>query len=126
GSAGLGEGGVDVGVLLLAVGLALATGLLSGLAPALRLTRADLHDTLRDGARSSAGAAAGRMRGALVVAEVALSLTLLVGAGLMVRSLARLLDVPPGFDPRGVLTLNAAVVGPRYEHDAVLPPPLPP
>ncbi|HKA88106.1 MAG TPA: ABC transporter permease [Haliangiales bacterium] len=116
----LAEARLDVPVLLFALGLALATGLLSGLAPALRLTRADLHDTLRDGARSSAGAAAGRMRGALVVAEVALSLTLLVGAGLMVRSLARLLDVPPGFDPRGVLTLNAAVVGPRYEDDAVV------
>jgi putative ABC transport system permease protein len=114
----LGDVRLDVNVLLFTFGLALATGLVSGLAPALRLTGASIHDALRDGARASAGAASRRLRGLLVVAEVALSLTLLVGAGLMVRSLWRLLDVPPGFDPQNVLTLRASLVGPRYETDA--------
>ncbi len=116
----LAEARLDVPVLLFTLGVAVATGLLSGLAPALRLTRDSLHDTLRDGARASAGAASRRLRDLLVVGEVALSLTLLVGAGLMVRSLWRLLDAPPGFDPARVLTLNAALVGPRYDEAAAV------
>jgi len=111
---------IDGSVLLFTVALALATGVLSGLAPALRLTRTGPQEGLRDGTRTSASAPGRRLRGLLVVAEVALSLSLLVGAGLMVRSLWRLLDVPAGFDPDGVLTMQVTLAGPRYEEDAAV------
>ncbi len=116
----LAEVGVDGGVLLFAFGLALASGILSGVVPALRLASSRLPATLRDGARSSAAAPGRRLRSWLVVAQVALSLTLLVGAGLMVRSLSRLLDVAPGFEPDRVLTMRVSLVGPAYESDAAV------
>jgi len=117
----LSEVQLDGGVLLFTLGLSLATGLLAGLAPALRLTRGRLPGALREGGtRTSAGAPGRRLRGLLVVAEVALSLSLLVGAGLMVRSLWRLLDLPPGFDAGRVLTMQVSLVGPRYETDGAV------
>jgi putative ABC transport system permease protein len=116
----LAEVTIDGRVLLFAFGLAIATGLLSGLGPALRLTASAGPGALRDGTRTSAGARGRRLRNLLVVAEIALSLTLLVGAGLMVRSLWRLLDIHPGFEPDRVLTMNVSLVGPRSEsEDAV-------
>jgi putative ABC transport system permease protein len=113
----LAEVRVDGAALLFTLGLALATGLLSGLAPALRLTASRLPAGLREGARGSSGPSGRRLRRALVAAELALSLTLLVGAGLMVRTLWRLLDVSPGFDSSGVLTMKVSLAGPRYEAD---------
>jgi len=109
---------LDRTVLLFTLGLAVATGVLSGLAPALRVTGRNLHDALRDGARASAGASMRRLRSLLVVAEIALSLTLLVGAGLMLRSVGRILQVHPGFEPERVLTMRLSLVGPRYKEDA--------
>jgi putative ABC transport system permease protein len=111
---------LDRGVLLVTAALALATGILAGLMPALRVTAGNLHDALREGVHASASAATHRLRGLLVIAEVALALTLLVGAGLMVQSLARLLDVPPGFDPARVLALRTSLVGPAYKTDAAI------
>jgi len=106
--------------LLFAFGLALATGVLTGLAPALRLTASDLPRALHDGARTATSSAGRRLRGLMVIAEVALCLTLLVGAGLMVRSLQRLLDVPPGFEPDRVLTMQVSLAGPRYDSDGAI------
>jgi putative ABC transport system permease protein len=117
----LGEVRLDGAVVLFTIGLSLVTGLVAGVAPALRSTRARLPGALREGgARTSAGAPGRRLRSALVVAEIALSLTLLVGAGLMVRSMVALLDLPPGFEPGRVLTMQVSLGGPRYEDDAAV------
>jgi hypothetical protein len=96
----------------------MVSGVLFGLAPALGLARLDLQRTLKDASR---GSAAGGMRGRgrhlrrlLVVSELGLSVVLLIGAGLLIRSFVRLQEVPPGFDPRGVLTLELTMSGRRY------------
>src|SRR5262245_2880669 len=76
------------------------------------IARVDVHDALRAGARASAGARPRRLRRGLVVAEVALALVLMAGAGLLVRSFRRVIRVEPGFRPDQALTLNVAVPGP--------------
>jgi len=89
--------------------ISLAIGLLFGLAPAFS-SRHVTHDALKEGGRGgTAGAGSQRLRGALVVAEVALSLTLLVGGGLLMRSFLRLQDVDTGFRPEGVLTMRISL-----------------
>jgi putative ABC transport system permease protein len=109
------EIGLDGRILAFALAVSLASGLLAGLAPALRMTRTDLNETLKAGlGRTDADSGGHRTRGALVALEVALSLVLLVGAGLMVRSLWELRGVDPGFDPRGVLTMTVALPETRY------------
>jgi putative ABC transport system permease protein len=116
----LSEVRLDWRVLTFAIGLALLTGILSGLAPAFRLSKSNVQDALKEGARGSSAGAHRRLRGLLIVAEVSLSLTLLVGAGLLVRSMARLLTVAPGFDPSQVLTMRTSVIGNRYADNKVL------
>ena len=91
---------LDAPVLLFTAFAAMATSLLFGVLPALRAARTDVAQTLKEGTRSSANA--DRTRSLLVVAELAFSLMLLVGAGLLLRSFARLQDVQLGFDPRGL------------------------
>ena len=87
--------------------LCLATTLLAGLVPALQMTRPNLAQSLREGTRAGAGTVKNRRtRGALVVAEVALAVVLLIGAGLLLRSFVRLLQVDPGFDTESVLTFE--------------------
>ena len=103
-----GEIRLDLGVLLFTLGLSIAVGILFGLVPALRARRPDLHDTLKEGGRG-ASTARHRVQRTLVVLEVAMSLVLLIGAGLMVRTLVALWSVSPGFDPRNVLTLGVAL-----------------
>ncbi|HEY0970926.1 MAG TPA: ABC transporter permease [Gemmatimonadales bacterium] len=99
------EIGVDGRVAAFALVASLVTGVLFGVAPAVHASRSDLNDTLKDGTRGTSGGPGGaRARQALLVAEVAISLTLLVGAGLMMKSLDRLRDVDPGFRTRGILT----------------------
>ena len=95
-------------------------GVLFGLAPALRVSRLDLQLTLQDTSRTSAGVSAiwGRgnnLRRLLVVSELALCVMLLIGAGLLIRSFARVKDVPPGFNPQNVLTLELTMNGARYK-----------
>jgi putative ABC transport system permease protein len=101
------EVGVDARVLAFAFGVSLLTGLLFGLAPALRATRPDLSSTLKEGATGVvAGFRGQHLRGALVVTEVALTLVLLVGAGLMLKSFEQLRGVDPGFSAPHVITMK--------------------
>jgi len=112
------EIGVDASVMVFTLAVSVVTGLLFGLAPALQTSRANLQETLKDGSRSGAADFAGRnVRRGLVVAEIALSLTLLIGAGLLIRSVARLQGVSPGFDPHGVLTFNLSMPAAKYPSD---------
>jgi len=98
------EVGFDGGVLLFVFAVSLLTGVLFGLAPALQASRPDLTASLKEGGKGAgAGARGQRFRGALVVTEVALSLVLMIAAGLLLRSFARLTEVDAGFDPRHVL-----------------------
>jgi predicted permease len=99
---------VDVRVLGVALTLAIGAGIVSGLAPAVLAYRTDLSRSLRAGGRGTAGGSGSRFRSALVVAQVALSFTLLVSGGLFVRSLDRARNVDLGFDPAGVLLASAA------------------
>jgi predicted permease len=96
--------------------IAVATGVISGLAPALQASKPDLNETLKEGGRSSAsGASRGRLRSLLVVSEIALALVLLVGTGLMVTGFTRLLhNQRQGFDPRNVLTMRISLPESKY------------
>ena len=95
-------------MLAVTLALALGAGIVSGLAPALSACRADLGGWLKSGGRGMPGGSGSRFRSALVVAQVALSLALLVSGGLFVRSLDRARDVDLGFEPDGVLLASAA------------------
>ena len=104
---------IDERVLLFTLGATLVTGLLFGLAPALRATRVDLQGALREGTTGDA-VARQRARSVLVVGQVALSLVLLVGVGLLLRSLAAIVDTSPGFDPGRLLTASISLPESRY------------
>lgn len=105
---------VDLRVLAFTLGVSLATGLLFGLAPAFAATRQTVGGVLKEGRGSTTGLAHNRLRSLLVVGEVALSLILLVGAGLLVRSFVRLLEVNPGFNPEHMVTMWINFTGARY------------
>jgi putative ABC transport system permease protein len=94
--------------------VSVATGLIFGMAPALQASRTDLNSTLKDGARGTMGPGGHRLRGALVVSEVALSLLLLAGAGLMIKSFWRLQQVDPGFDPQNLLSVEVTLPATKY------------
>jgi predicted permease len=105
-------------VVLFTAGLAAATVLLAGLVPSLSAASPAVTETLKDGGRgSSAGARGGRLRAALVTGEIALSVVLLVGATLMVRSFIRLRVGDPGFSMREAVVFNLSLSGPRFEND---------
>ena len=111
---------VDRIALLFTFMLSLLSGALFGLAPALRVSRLNLHATLKDASRGSAGTSAvwGRgnnLRKLLVASELALCLMLLIGAGLLIRSFFRLQNVSPGFNAQNVLTLELTMSGPKYK-----------
>lgn len=106
---------VDLRVLAFTVAIALLTSALFGLAPALRATRINLSEALKDASHGlSAGRHRNRVRSLLAISEVALSLVLLIGAGLMIKSLARLIGVDPGFKPQNTLTMNIALLASKY------------
>ena len=108
---------VDGQVFAFACGLTVLVGLVVGIAPALRSARSGLQVAAQHGARTAGGP--GWTRRVLVVSEVALALVLLVGAGLLLRSLQQLLGTPAGFDPSNVLTLQVQASGQRFTDDAV-------
>src|SRR5271157_681907 len=103
-----GEIRLDARVLIFTLAVSLLAGVLFGLAPALKALKPSLHDTLKEGGRGASGAHH-RAHGVLVVAEMALALVLLIGAGLMVRTLARLWRVDPGFDSHQVLAFGVSL-----------------
>jgi len=106
---------VDASALAITIGLSLLTTVLFGLAPALQLSRIDLNKELKEGGRTTASR--NRFRSALVVSEVALALITLVGAGLMVKSLWRLVHVNPGYEPAGVLAAQIDPSSDRYKEE---------
>ncbi len=108
------ELGLDFRVLGFAVLVSLLVGVAFGLMPALHTARTALNDMLKDGARNSGSAAKNRVRSGLIVAEVALSLVLLLGAGLLLNSFVRLSHVPPGINPRNVLTMQLTLPEKKY------------
>jgi predicted permease len=110
---------VDGRVLAFTAGISLATGLLAAVFPAWRLSGRDANEALKEGAtRGSSGAADGRIRRLLVVSEVALALMLLIGAGLLMRSLTSLRAVNPGFDARNVFTASIGIPMAKYATEA--------
>jgi putative ABC transport system permease protein len=112
---------LDWRLLAFTAGITLLTGVLFGLAPALHLARADVGLTLKEGGgRGSSGVRASRTRGALVIAETALALVLLVGATLLIRSFVGLRAVQPGFETKNVLTLQTSLAGGKYSTTAQL------
>ncbi|HKS29437.1 MAG TPA: ABC transporter permease, partial [Pyrinomonadaceae bacterium] len=101
---------MDARVLAFAFGISILTGVLFGLVPALKVSGVDLNEALKEGGRGSTGGLGrSRVRSLLVISEVALSLVLLVGAGLLIRSFVALLATPPGYDPSRVMTASIEV-----------------
>ena len=109
-------------VLSFTLGVALLSAALSGLAPALRAARTNVQEVLKEGGRgAAAGGVRDRLRTSLIVAELALTLMLLIGAGLLIRSAFALERTAPGFQPSGVLTGRLALPAGQYtEHEAIL------
>jgi putative ABC transport system permease protein len=111
----LGEVGLNGTVFAFAVGIAFLCGVLFGLAPALRVAGLPLVDGLKEGGRSGSSVSQRRMQRALVVCEIALALVLSVGAGLMIRSMAALTSVSPGFAPTELVTFRLSLPARRYD-----------
>lgn len=106
--------GIDGGVLAFTLGISVLSGIVFGVAPAVRAARVDVNSTLKAGGRSSQsegglGSSRMRLRNVLVISELALSLILLAGAGLLIRSFIRLQSVSPGFNPDGVISMQVSL-----------------
>jgi putative ABC transport system permease protein len=108
---------LDWRVVAFTLGVSVVTGIVFGLAPALQAGRGDVRGALQSGGRGASGGALDRMRGALVAAQVAFAFVLLVGAGLLIQSFARLQDVNPGFRPDNLLTFRVALPPAKYPSD---------
>jgi putative ABC transport system permease protein len=109
------DASLDARVLLFSLGLSVLTGFVFGIVPALQLSKADVNRDLKEGGGTvGEGGSRSRLRGAFVVSQVALSLVLLVGAGLLLNSFYRLLRAEPGFDPRNLLTMEYRLPKNRY------------
>jgi predicted permease len=115
------DAGINVPVLVFLCGVTVLTGILFGLAPALDASRSSLNEILKDESRGGTSAGHARLRNTLVVAEIAISLVLLIGAGLMLQSLRALLRQNPGFEPRNVLTFDVNLPDASYPSDKNYP-----
>ena len=114
---------INGAVLVFTFGISIVTGILFGVAPAWRAMKVDLNTSLKAGGRSGQSdgglsRARNRLRGLLVVSELAFSLMLLIGAGLLIRSFVRLQSVPPGFATGHILSMRVVVNGPKYQKGA--------
>ena len=109
--------GIDYRVLTFALGVSALTGILFGIVPALQASKLDVTSALKEGGRSGEGHRRTSARSLLLIGEVALSLMLLVGAGLLIKSFLRLQEVRPGFNAHNVLIANLALQGPKYKDD---------
>ena len=111
------EVGADARVLFFTAVIAVLTSILFGLTPALQASKVNLSESLKEGSRAfSGGPGSGWVRNLLVISEVALSLVLLIGAGLMIKSLARLFNVDPGFAARDTITMRISLPGSKYSN----------
>jgi putative ABC transport system permease protein len=113
----LSEVTIDARVLAFTGGLAIVTGVLFGLVPAFHAARPDIAQMLRESVRGSSRGGAHRTRSVLVVAEMTLAVILLVGAGLLIRSFVRLINVDPGFNPQSVVAFNLSLPSAKYEYE---------
>ncbi|MGH8095004.1 MAG: ABC transporter permease, partial [Chthoniobacterales bacterium] len=109
--------GIDYRVLAFALGVSALTGILSGIVPALQASKLNLTSALKEGGRSGEGHRRTSARSLLLIGEVALSLMLLVGAGLLIKSFLRLQEVRPGFNAHNVLIAQLSLQGPKYRKD---------
>jgi len=101
--------------------ISIATGLIFGLVPALQTSKPDMNEDLKEGSRSASGSIRrNKTRSLFVIAEVAICLVLLIGAGLMIKSFAKLINVSPGFNPENVLAVNVALSGSQYRDPAAI------
>lgn len=111
----IGEVNVDPTVLIVTAAIAIGAGIIFGLSPGLAVAKPELTEALKEGGRgTTAGTQANRLRNAMIVAEIALALALLVGAGLLTKGFVRLQDVNPGFNPRNVLTAEVSLPEAKY------------
>ena len=106
--------GIDYRVLAFALGISALTGIIFGLAPALQASKLDVSGSLKEGGRSGEGHRRTSARNLLLIGEVALSLVLLIGAGLLIRSFIRLQEVRPGFNPHNTLVASVSLPGAKY------------
>ena len=111
----LGQVGIDYRVLTFSLGVSALTGILFGIVPALQASKLDVTSALKEGGRGGEGHRRTSARSVLLIGEVAVSLMLLVGAGLLIKSFLRLQEVRPGFNPHNVLIANLALPGAKYK-----------
>ncbi len=112
---------VDGRVLGFTFAIAMLTGIIFGIVPALKASFPDVNEVLKESGRNATGSVSHRrLRGLLVASEIALSLVLLVGAGLLLKSFHKLQAVSPGFNPQNLLTMRVSLRGPRYQEDAAI------
>lgn len=108
---------IDRGVMLFTLVISALTGIVFGLVPALQASRPDVNECLKEGGRSGSNAGHQRTRNALIIAEIAIALVLLIGAGLLAQSFVRLRQVDLGYEPRGLLTMWVSASPARYPDD---------
>jgi putative ABC transport system permease protein len=107
---------IDARVLVFSFGLSILTGMIFGLAPAIQASRPQLASVLKEGGRNASAGSGHRLRTAFVVTEIALAVVLLVGSGLLLKSLFRLLNTNPGFNPENILTMSVVLPPTKYNN----------